>query len=377
MSSGRGGDIDGDSNDNSDSSDNLISSRSAEDGETSAHSDSETGRVILATRESKSSESMAPNRNERAQERPRVSRWGYMDTSRGEEKTAGGGGGSGQSRSQVRHESPVPSFERPISLEDRSIKRKSDPRGFEDEEIEWKSRAASLDDRKSILSKLVSRQKSMRDSRGDSGKDKGKHTVGLNISSDSDEEGQGQRRSNSSSNKGRQRDKLRSYLMQARSGLPPKEADAVSRSVRQQHVQHYDMELMRRMDSEAFADISRRIGKQCAYILSAPDMATVRKVCSHAQTALSSFGIDQVQLWCGAGAHSGSNVGTAAKGVADVDDMQGKSPDGTTAILRLPHVLKALNAAREEGHYGVYSGDYDDSRGSSCLEERCLASASG
>ena len=231
------------------------------------------------------------------------------------------------------HQQPVREF-----LEERrSAPKTRIPEDFGDEEQEWKSRQSTVDNRKSVLSRLLSRQKSLRGEGMASTQDRQKHTIGLNMV-DSDEEN-----NDSKNNKGSsfpQREKLRSYLLQTRTGLPSKE---VKDSVRQQHVQHYDMEMMRRMDADAFADISARIGKQCAHVLASPDVDTIQRVCSHAQANLASFGISQVQLW------------SDADGAGD--NIESSSPDGTAMVLRLPHVLKALQMAKEEGAYGAYSAD--------------------
>ena len=197
---------------------------------------------------------------------------------------------------------------------------------YTEEAKEWKRQGSSMDERKSILTKLLSRQKSIHVKRGSGGT-----RVGLDVDDDSDDENKPQK-SNFAS-----REKLRNYLLEMRTGMPPRDIDsALSPHGRQQHVQQYDMELMKRMDAEAFADISSIVSRQCANILSCPDMVTVKRVCAHAQADLTVYGISQLQLW--------------TAGVENKDTLESTGIDSATkVVLRLPHVTKALQIAEDEG----------------------------
>ena len=238
-----------------------------------------------------------------------------------ETSTRGGRSGAGMASS---------SGARPeiVRLEDEPRARPSRP-DYSSEVKEWKRGASSVDERKAILNKLLSRQKSMNTGRGGGGT-----RVGLDLSDDDSSDENKPQKSNFAS-----REKLRNYLLEMRTGMPAKDVDtALSPHGRQQHVQHYDMELMKRMDAEAFADISSIMSRQCANILSCPDMLTVKRVCAHAQTDLAIYGISQLQLW--------------TTGTDDKDTLESSGVDSTAAgsvVLRLPHVTKALQIAEDEG----------------------------
>ena len=196
------------------------------------------------------------------------------------------------------------STDMPSSLETRPpvVRLEDEPRNagaskvdYTTEEKEWKKQSSSVDERKKILTKLLSRHKDLNTRR------RGSETrVGLDVGEDSDDPDYDENKPQKLNFTHRQ--KLRSYLLEMRSGMPPKDVDnALSSHGRQQHVQHYDMELMKRMDAEAFADISSIVSRQCANILSSPDMVTIKRVCAHAQADLATYGISQLQLWttCG------------------------------------------------------------------------------